>query len=123
MADSSIIEVFPNPHPDRNYLIFHTAHEFTSLCPVTSQPDFARVALRYVAQRTCIELRSLKLYLHSYRNDGIFYEDVTNKILNDLVERCEPRWMELETAWSVRGGIDSVISAQHGDSTVVHRHT
>ncbi len=119
MADSTILEAFPNPHVDRNYLIVHTAHEFTSLCPVTSQPDFATVVLRYVPGDRCVELRSLKKYLHSYRNDGIFYEDVTNTILNNLVACCDPRWMAVETAWGIRGGIDSVISAQHGDPGVV----
>ena len=119
MADSTLIEDFPNPHTARNYLIVHTTHEFTSLCPVTSQPDFATVVLRYVPGDRCVELRSLKKYLQSYRNDGIFYEDVTNRILNDLVECCSPRWMAVETAWRVRGGIESVISVQHGDPGVV----
>lgn len=121
MADSSILEVFANPHPTRNYLIVHTAEEFTSVCPVTSQPDFATLVLRYVADESCVELRSLKRYLQSYRSVGIYYEDVTNKILDDLVSRCSPRWMELETRWTVRGGISSTIIAQHGDPSVVQQ--
>lgn len=118
MADSSLLETFPNPHPGRDYLIVHTAREFTSLCPVTSEPDFARIAVRYVAGDSCIELRSLKRYLQSYRNDGIYYEDATNKILNDLVACCQPRWMELESRWSIRGGIRSTIVVHHGDRGV-----
>jgi len=89
-------------------------HEFTSLCPKTGQPDFGTLAIRYVAGPSCIELKSLKLYLQSYRSEGIFYEDVTNRILNDLVACCKPRWMVVESTWTVRGGIHSVIRAQHG---------
>ena len=102
MADAGLLEAFPNPHAKRNYLITHTAEEFTSVCPLTSQPDYAKMTLRYVADETCIELRSLKRYLQSYRNDGIYYEDVTNRILDDLVAFCRPRWMELESRWSVQ---------------------
>jgi len=107
-------ETFPNPHPSRDYVIEHCVHEFTSLCPKTGQPDFGRVTIRYVADGDCVELKSLKLYLQSFRNEGIFYEDVTNVILNDLVAACHPRWVQVETAWSVRGGIESVIVAEVG---------
>lgn len=109
------IETFSNPHPDRNYLIEHVAEEFTSLCPKTAQPDFGTVTVRYIADKKCIELKSLKVYLQSYRSTGVFYEDVTNRILDDLVTACAPRWMEVETEWSTRGGIRSVITAEHGD--------
>lgn len=119
MPTPSLLEVFPNPHPDRNYLIVHTAREFTSLCPVTAQPDHAVIVLRIVADRSCIELRSLKKYFQSFRNDGIFYEDVTNRILNDLVECCQPRWMEIESRWSLRGGIETTVTATFGDPGVV----
>ncbi len=114
MPDRAILETFPNPHGTRDYLIEHHVREFTSLCPKTSQPDFARVRIRYVADAACIELRSLKLYLQTFRDTGIFYEDVTNVILNDLVSCCQPKWMVVETTWSVRGGIHTVITAQHG---------
>ncbi len=110
-----MLETFPNPHPSRDYHIEHHVHEFTSLCPKTGQPDFATMKIRYVANDKCIELRSLKVYLQSFRDQGIFYEDITNRILDDLVASCSPKWMELETTWTVRGGIHSVITAQHGE--------
>jgi 7-cyano-7-deazaguanine reductase len=112
MSDRSLLETFPNPHPERDYLIVHKVHEFTSLCPKTGQPDFARLAVKYIAAEACIELKSLKLYLQSFRNEGIFYEDATNKILDDLVAACRPRWMEVRSHWSTRGGIHSVIIAE-----------
>ncbi len=115
MADSTALETFPNPRPNRDYLIEHWAEEFTSLCPKTGQPDFARVRIRYVAGPKCIELRSLKLYLQGFRTRGIFYEEVTNVILEVLAGACEPRWISVETHWSIRGGIRSVIAAQIGD--------
>lgn len=115
MTDSPSLQTFSNPHPKRNYAIEHYVHEFTSLCPITGQPDFASLMIRYVADKTCIELKSLKLYLQAFRSSGIFYEDITNLILNDLVACSEPRWMLIETTWSVRGGIHTVIRAQHGE--------
>ncbi len=119
MADASLLEAFPNPHPDGHYLIEHTAREFTSLCPVTSQPDYGTIFIRYVAGNSCVELRSLKQYFQSFRNDGVYYEDVTNRILQDLASCCEPRWMEITSCWSVRGGIQSTITASRGDPSVV----
>jgi len=110
------IATFPNPHPKRDYLIDHRVHEFTSLCPMTGQPDFARITVRYVPGPRCVELKSLKLYLQGYRDKGIFYEDVTNVILNDLVAGCEPKWMQIRSRWSTRGGIHSVIMVEHGVS-------
>jgi 7-cyano-7-deazaguanine reductase len=110
----SILETFPNPHPTRDYVIEHKVRQFTSLCPRTGQPDFGKMAIRYVAAEKCIELKSLKMYLQSFRNEGIFYEDVTNVILNDLVSACSPKWMMVRSSWSVRGGIRSVITAEHG---------
>lgn len=109
-----MLETFPNPHPGRDYLIEHRVREFTSLCPKTGQPDFARMTIRYVAGATCVELKSLKLYLQSYRDRGIFYEDVTNVILNDLAACLRPKWLQVRTHWSVRGGISSIITAEHG---------
>ena len=113
MSDAPGIEVFDNPHPDRDYIIEHVADEFTSVCPMTGHPDYAIVVLRYVADGRCIELKSLKLYYQSFRNRGIYYEDVTNEILNHLVAACAPQWMEIETQWAGRGGIRSVITARH----------
>ena len=114
MAVGPSLETFPNPHPGRDYLINHEVLEFTSLCPKTGQPDFATIKIRYVPDTQCIELKSLKLYVQSFRSKGIFYEDVTNVILDDLVAACRPRWMEVQSRWNVRGGIQSVITAQFG---------
>ena len=114
MDNANKLERFSNPHPGRDYLIEHTAQEFTSVCPKTGQPDFATVVISYVADKWCVELKSLKLYLTDYRNRGIYYEDVTNVILDDLLELCEPRWMQVECNWSVRGGIRSRTVAASG---------
>lgn len=116
MSEASVLEVFDNPHPHRDYIIAHHVHEFTSVCPMTGQPDFGTIAIRYVAAKKCVELKSLKLYLQSFRNQGIFYEDVTNQILDDLVQACDPKWMAVESTWTVRGGIHSVIRAEHGEN-------
>ncbi|MAG58248.1 MAG: NADPH-dependent 7-cyano-7-deazaguanine reductase QueF [Planctomycetes bacterium] len=107
------IEVFDNPQPGRDYVIEHTSEEFTSVCPVTGHPDFGTIVLRYVADEKCIELKSLKIYYQGFRNRGIYYEAVTNTILDDLVAKSAPRWMEIETHWAGRGGISSVIKARH----------
>lgn len=108
------METFPNPQPDRDYIIECVCPEFTCLCPKTGQPDFATITIRYVANELCFELKSLKLYLWSYRNEGSFHEAVTNKILNDLVAATRPRWMEVKAAFWVRGGITTTIVAPHG---------
>ncbi len=108
------IETFDNPHPQRDYVIQHVAPEFTSVCPKTSQPDFGVIEIEYVPDRTCIELKSLKFYLQSFRNTGVFYEDVVNRILNDLVAACRPRRMTVTGKFTPRGGIHSVITASHG---------
>ena len=107
MADTGLLERFANPHLGRDYLVEHTTAEFASVCPKTGQPDFATVVISYVPNEWCVELKSLKLYLTDYRNQGIYYEDVTNVILDDLVNLCEPRWMQIECTWNVRGGISS----------------
>ncbi|WP_269525896.1 preQ(1) synthase [Coraliomargarita parva] len=101
------IETFPNPNPGRNYTIQHIQEEFTSMCPMTGHPDFATVVFTYVPDEICIELKSMKLYLHEYRNKGIFFEAVTNKIFEDLYGELKPRWARLETIWRGRGGIRS----------------
>ena len=111
---STLFEAFANPHPGREYLIEHHVHEFTSLCPKTGQPDFGTMLIQYVAGMLCVELRSLKLYLQSFRNKGIYYEDVTNVILSDLNKCLAPRWLRVQSTWSVRGGIHTVISAELG---------
>jgi 7-cyano-7-deazaguanine reductase len=110
MAD---LETFPNRHPHRDYLIEHTCPEFTSVCPKTGQPDFGTITIRYVPDRLCVELKSLKLYVHGFRDQGIFYEDVVNVILDDLVRAVKPRRMTVEGAFNVRGGISSVVTATH----------
>jgi 7-cyano-7-deazaguanine reductase len=99
------IETFENPHPDRDYVIETICPEFTSLCPKTGQPDFGTLTISYVPDRLCFELKSLKLYLQTYRNEGAFYEDVTNRILDDLVAATRPRSMKITAAFTPRGGI------------------
>ena len=113
MADKKLLEVFKNAYPDRNYNITHTAPEFTSVCPKTGQPDFGVITIEYIPDKLCIELKSLKLYFNSYRNDGIFYESVTNKVLDDLVEVCKPRYMLITAEFNVRGGISSRVKAEY----------
>ena len=108
-----LLETFKNEFPNRDYTIIHTAPEFTSLCPKTGQPDFATIDIDYIPDKLCIELKSLKLYLNSYRSDGVFFESVTNKILEDLVKVCSPRYMLVSAEFNVRGGISSVIEAEY----------
>lgn len=108
------VETFPNPAPDRNYLIRHICPEFTSVCPKTGQPDFATIELEYVPDQLCVELKSLKLYYYSFRNEGIYYEAVTNRLLDELAAVCSPRYMKITGNFNVRGGISSVIIAQIG---------
>lgn len=112
MADPKILETFPNPAPERDYVIEHTHHEFTSVCPMTGHPDFANITLRYVADKTCVELKSLKLYFHAYRNEGIFFEAVTNRICDDLGARLKPRSLAVISEWKARGGFTSRITAE-----------
>ncbi|MFZ5467941.1 MAG: preQ(1) synthase [Myxococcota bacterium] len=110
---SKSLETFPNPVPKRDYEISFDCPEFTCLCPLTGQPDFARFKIRYVPDRLCVELKSLKLYLWSYRNEGAFHEAVTNRILDDLVAAVKPRWMVVEGDWFIRGGIGTVVTARY----------
>jgi 7-cyano-7-deazaguanine reductase len=105
----SRLETFPNRHPGRDYTIEITCPEFTSLCPKTGQPDFATIRISYVPDKLCLELKSLKLYMFGYRDQGIFYEHVTNVILDDLVAAAKPRSMVVEGAFSVRGGISTTV--------------
>ncbi|MFZ0456831.1 MAG: preQ(1) synthase [Ignavibacteriaceae bacterium] len=110
---SKLLEVFNNQYANRDYTIYHEAPEFTSLCPKTGQPDFATITVEYIPDQLCIELKSLKIYLNSYRNDGIYFESATNKILDDLVEVCQPRYMRITAEFNVRGGISSTIEAEY----------
>ena len=114
MAENPKIEVFENKYPDREYYITHVNEEFTSVCPKTGQPDFGVITISYIADKKCVELKSLKYYLQSYRNEGIFYENVTNRILEDLVKCIKPKWIEVKGEFSVRGGLQSTITAEHG---------
>ena len=110
------LETFPNPSPERDYEIRLSCPEFTCLCPRTGQPDFARFTITYVPDRTCVELKSLKLYLWSFRDEGHFHEAVTNRILDDLVAATQPRSMVVRGEFNVRGGIRPVITARFGES-------
>ena len=107
------LATFANPHPARDYRIHMEIPEFTCLCPRTGQPDFATLALDYVPAARCVELKSLKLYVWSYRNRGAFHEDVTNRILGDLVRATRPRFMRLTARFNVRGGIYTTVVAEH----------
>ncbi len=110
---TEILETFDNPHPGRDYEIEISCPEFTSVCPKTGQPDFGMLTFQYVADKKCVELKSLKMYLQSFRDQGIFYEDVTNRILDDLVSVLHPRRMTLVARFTPRGGISSVITARY----------
>ena len=114
---SKELDTFANPHPDRDYTIRIRLPEFTCLCPKTGQPDFATLYLEYVPDIQCVELKSLKLYIWSFREEGAFHEDVTNRILNDLVDTCEPRFMRLRAEFNVRGGVytDVVVEYRQPD--------
>ena len=106
-----VLETFANPHPKRDYEIEISAPEFTSVCPKTGQPDFGTITIRYVADQACLELKSIKLYLVGYRNEGIFYEAAVNRILDDLAAACRPRRMTVTGEFMVRGGIRTAVTA------------
>lgn len=108
-----LLETFENQFPHRDYLIETVCPEFTSVCPKTGQPDFGTLTLRYTPNLRCVELKSLKFYLQSFRNEGIFYENVTNRIFDDLVEVLQPRMLELTAAFTPRGGISTTIVVKH----------
>lgn len=113
-----ILETFDNQFPDRHYLIRIRCPEFTSVCPKTGQPDFGVLLFEYIADRTCVELKSLKLYLQAFRNEGIFYEHVTNSILDDFVDAVAPRRVTLTAEFTPRGGISSTIVASWPEESV-----
>ena len=110
---SKQLDTFPNPAADRDYEISFDCPEFTCLCPLTGQPDFARFTIRYVPDQLCVELKSLKLYLWAFRNEGAFHEAVTNKILDDLVKVARPRRAQVEGDWFIRGGIATKVSVTY----------
>ncbi|MBY0588559.1 preQ(1) synthase [bacterium] len=112
-VQTSALETFSNPNPERDYVIEIRCPEFTSVCPKTGHPDFGTITFEYVPDKTCVELKALKLYLQGYRSQGIFYEAVVNKILNDFVTACHPRRATVRGDFSARGGITSHISASY----------
>ncbi len=115
-SPSKQLDVFPNPKPERDYWIHFECPEFTCVCPKTGQPDFAIIYIDYVPDQLCVELKSLKLYMWSYRNEGAFHEAVTNKILDDLIAAMKPRRIKIKADFYVRGGIHTVIEASHEES-------
>ncbi len=110
---SKTLETFPNPHPDRDYVVRVETSEFTCVCPMTGQPDFAHIAIEYVPDRLCVELKSLKLFFWSFREEGHFHEDVTNRILDDLVSALDPRRIEVRGTFNVRGGLQTTVVVAH----------
>jgi len=116
-SPSKELETFPNPNPGRDYLIRFDCPEFTCLCPKTGQPDFAVIRVEYIPDRLCVELKSWKLYLWSFRNEGGFHEAITNRILDDLVKAIAPRRCRVEGAFNVRGGITTTVIAEHVKSS------
>lgn len=111
---SKRLETFPNRHPERRYLVRLESSEFTCICPATGQPDFATITVEYLPDQKILESKSFKLYLWSYRDEGVFHEHVTNTILDDLVEALEPHWCRVLGAFNVRGGIGITVEAEHG---------
>ena len=113
MPQKPELDLFDNTHPERDYSITISCPEFTSLCPRTGQPDFGEVVVEYCPGKLCIELKSLKFYVQSYRNEGVFYETLTNNILDDLRDACKPRWMKITSRFTPRGGITTQITAEY----------
>ncbi len=114
MPDKSLLQTFDSPS-ETPFVIEHLNEEFTSVCPVTGHPDFGTILLRYEPAKRCVELKSLKLYYQSFRNEGIYYEAVTNQICDDLATSMEPAWMQIITTWRGRGGICSKIISTYGE--------
>ena len=114
-----ILETFENPYPGRDYVVETVCPEFTSMCPKTGQPDFGTLTISYIADTACYELKSLKLYLQQFRNHGAFYENVTNRILDDLVAATSPRWMAIVGEFTPRGGISTTVTAEYDGSDSV----
>ncbi|MBQ16317.1 MAG: NADPH-dependent 7-cyano-7-deazaguanine reductase QueF [Planctomycetaceae bacterium] len=112
-----LLETFDNPYSDRDYVVETVCPEFTSMCPKTGQPDFGTLTISYVADQKCYELKALKFYLQQYRNHGAFYEDVTNRILDDLVATLAPRWMSIVAEYTPRGGLSTSVTVEFEGST------
>jgi 7-cyano-7-deazaguanine reductase len=112
-APSKELHVFPNPAPERDYVIRFEVPEFTCNCPLTGQPDFAQFTIEMVCDELCLELKSLKMYFWSYRNEGAFHEKVTNTILDDIVKATAPRFVRIHARWNIRGGIYTTVTAEH----------
>jgi 7-cyano-7-deazaguanine reductase len=119
--DPGLLDTFPNPRPGRAYTVEFESHEVTSLCPVTGQPDFYRVRIAYAPAARCVESKSLKLYLFSYRGTGLFAEDMANRMLDDLVRACAPAWMRVDCRMNARGGIGLRVCAEHGAAPALPR--
>jgi 7-cyano-7-deazaguanine reductase len=113
MAKKPAFELFDNPRPGRDYTISIRVPEFTSVCPKTGQPDFGTITIDYIPGKSCIELKSLKMYMQSYRNQGVFYERLTNDILDDMVKASKPRWMKVTSQFTPRGGITTDVTVQY----------
>lgn len=113
---SKTLEVFPNHHPGRNYIVTLICDEFTCICPQTGQPDFASISIEYVPDRKIVESKSLKLYFWSFRNEGVFHEHVANIILDDLVKALDPRWCRVIADFGIRGGISISVDAEYGEA-------
>lgn len=112
---SDILEVFDNPTTSRNFTIVHHCPEFTSVCPKTGQPDYGKIIFTYVPDKVCVELKSLKMYLQRFRNEGIFYEAITNRIMDDFIDVVQPKSATVESQWTPRGGLHSNIVVQYPD--------
>jgi 7-cyano-7-deazaguanine reductase len=112
MAKKTELELFENPQAGRDYVITIRCPEFTSLCPKTGQPDFGEITIEYCPEKLCIELKSLKFYMQGYRNEGVFYEKLTNDILDDLSSACKPRWMKVTSRFTPRGGLTTEVVAE-----------
>ena len=113
MESQAKLEMFENPHPGKDYQITIKCPEFTSVCPKTGQPDFGQITIEYCPDKLCIELKSLKFYMQSYRSKGIYYEALTNNILNDLCDVCKPRWMKVTSEFTPRGGITTEVVTEY----------
>lgn len=110
-----LLETFPNRHPDRHYVVKLETDEFTCMCPATGQPDFATIVVEYIPDKKILESKSFKLYIWSYRNEGVFHEHVTNTILDDLVKALAPHWCRVVGIFNIRGGVGITVEAEHGD--------
>jgi 7-cyano-7-deazaguanine reductase len=118
MSEKPEFELFDNPRPQRDYTIQIRCPEFTSVCPKTGQPDFGTILIDYIPDKLCIELKSLKFYMQRFRNQGIFYESLTNDILDDLTAACKPRWMRVTSEFTPRGGITTNVCVEYKAQTI-----